>query len=106
MRKTIYLIGALALMGCSSEDSKEDEKKDNGPSVCDCVNGGKEMRDKITDAGDDDDKIKEVEEQYKDLKEACEKISKQRNEEYKDADDDKKKALEAKWSEEMENCDK
>lgn len=46
-----------------------------GPSVCDCMNGGKEMRKEMEEAGDDEEKVKSIEEKYNSMKEECEKMA-------------------------------
>lgn len=45
-----------------------------GPDICDCVEGEKEMREKIKEADGDEEKIKAIKEEYKDLEEKCKKM--------------------------------
>ena len=64
-----------------------------GPSVCDCVKGMEEMGKKMEEAGGDADKMKAIEEEYKDKMEACKKLG-------EDASDEDKKKME----EEAKEC--
>ncbi len=97
MKKVLFSVAFVAAFGLVSC---------GGPSMCDCVEGRKEMREKIKEADGDKDKIKEIEEEYKDMKEECEEMGKERKKEWEDADDDKKKELEKEWEEEAESCEK
>ena len=54
-----------------------------GPDICDCVEGRKEMMEKIKEADGDEDKIKKIEEEYKDLKDKCEKLGEGKSDEEK-----------------------
>jgi hypothetical protein len=64
-----------------------------GSDVCDCVNAMEEMEKKMKDADGDMDKIKKVQEEYKDQLEKCEKLGEGKSE-------DEMKKLE----EEAKNC--
>ncbi|MEZ4938440.1 MAG: hypothetical protein R2799_12695 [Crocinitomicaceae bacterium] len=66
-----------------------------GPDICDCVEGRKEMREKIKEADGDEDKIKAIKEEYDDLKEQCKKLGEGKS------DEEKKKMME-----EAEKCGK
>jgi hypothetical protein len=54
-----------------------------GPDVCDCVTAGKEMGKKMQEAGGDEDKMKKIEEEYKDIMEKCEKMTDGKSDEEK-----------------------
>ncbi|MCB0478078.1 MAG: hypothetical protein KDC84_07940 [Crocinitomicaceae bacterium] len=64
-----------------------------GPDICDCVEGRKEMREKLKEAGDDESKRDAIKEEYKDLKEKCKKL-------VEDASDEEKE----KMKEEAKKC--
>ena len=76
--------------GYVNEDDKEDGDKEGSGSlsVCDCVSMGEDMVKEMKDAGDDEDKLKEIEEKYKEKAEECEKMAEDMSEE------DAKKAME------------
>ena len=52
-----------------------------GSDVCDCVNGMEEMKKKMDEADGDEEKIKKVQEEYKDLLDKCEKLGEGKSEE-------------------------
>lgn len=51
-----------------------------GPSICDCVKAEEEMRKALDEAGDDEAKVKEVKESFKDKEEACKKLAEGKSE--------------------------
>lgn len=66
-----------------------------GSDVCDCVNGMEEMGKKMEEAKGDEEKMKKIQEEYKDLLDKCEKLGEGKSE-------DEMKKLE----EEAKNCKK
>lgn len=54
-----------------------------GPDICDCVTGFKEMGEKMKEANGDEEKMKKIEEEYKDLEEKCKKLSEGKSDEEK-----------------------
>ncbi len=75
----IPVLSAVILTSCGGEEDKKDEKKEF--TVCDCVNGGKEMGEKMKAAGDDEEKMKAIKEEYKELEEHCKKLGEGKSEE-------------------------
>jgi hypothetical protein len=67
-----------------------------GPSICDCVKAFENMEKEVEEAGEDEAKIKAVEEKYKSQEEACKKLG----EEMEKASEEEQK----KMMEEMMNC--
>ena len=89
MKKVIYSVAIVATMALASCGG--------APSICDCVTMGEEAQKEMEEAGEDEAKIKEVEEKYKDKADACKKLG-------EEAKKDEAKAKE--MMEEMKNCKK
>ena len=86
MKKVIYSVAIVATMALASC---------GGPSICDCVKSFEEMGKELEEADGDEAKMKEIEEKYKDKKDACKKLG-----EEAEKDEEAKKKME----EEMKNC--
>lgn len=84
MKKVIYSVAIVATMALASC---------GGASVCDCVKAFDEMSKEMKEAGDDEAKIKEIEEKYKSKEEECKKLGEGKS------DEEKKK-----MAEEAKNC--
>ncbi len=95
MKKVLFSVAFVAAFGLVSC---------GGPSMCDCVEGRKEMMEKIKEADGDEDKIKEIEAEYEDMKKDCEEMAKERAEELKDLDDKEKEEKMKEWAEEAKEC--
>ena len=80
---SVAVVAAFAFASCG------------GPSICDCMDAQKEMMKEMEAAGDDEAKIKEVEEKYKSKEEECKKLGEGKS------DEEMKKLME-----EAEKCGK
>lgn len=84
MKKVLLTVAIVAAFGVTSCGGDEDGAMD----VCSCVKMGDEAAKEMKEAGDDADKVKEIEEKYKEKAEECKKMAEDMSEE------DVKKAME------------
>ncbi len=85
MKKLILPVAAFSMLLLTSC---------GGTTVCGCADMGVEMMKEVMAANDDQTKLKEIEEKYKDESKACEKL-------YENKSDEERK----KMQEELEKCD-
>ena len=88
MLSVAVMFAALTITSCGDDKEDGDKEGSGSLSVCDCVSMGEDMVKEMKDAGDDEDKLKEIEEKYKEKAEECEKMAEDMSEE------DAKKAME------------
>jgi len=84
MKKSILLISTISILvlsACSESKDKEDDKKSSEISVCECVKMSEEMMKEMEGVIDDEVKMKEIEEKYKETAEACKKLGEGKSDE-------------------------
>ncbi|MCB9189848.1 MAG: hypothetical protein H6599_11285 [Flavobacteriales bacterium] len=92
MKKVLLSLGVVAAMAMTSC---------GGHDMCSCAETRLEAMKEMEAAGDDEAKLKEIEEKYKADEEACKKLGDEMKEEMKDlSDEDKMKKME----EMMDEC--
>lgn len=57
-----------------NETSNEDTNAEENPTLCDCISAIKEVNIKYAEVGDDQEKINQIDEDTKELREKCEKL--------------------------------
>lgn len=96
MKKILFSATIVSvLISCSGEE-KKDEKKDENKgtiTVCECVNGFKDLKEKLMGANGDEKQLKAMEKEWKELQEKCDKLEEGLSDEEKE-----------KLSEEAKNC--
>ena len=75
MLSVAVMFAALTITSCGDDKEDGDKEGSGSLSVCDCVSMGEDMVKEMKDAGDDEDKLKEIEEKYKEKAEECEKMA-------------------------------
>ena len=82
MKKVLLSMVAVATLAMTSC---------GGDPLCECVEARKEMKTQMKDAGDDEAKIKEIEEAFEDQAKECKELMKKSRDEMKDMDEDARK---------------
>ena len=73
-------------------------------SPCDCITTTVEMMKEASEAGQDEAKIKEIEEKYKSEIEACEKMGENMEKEMEGLSDEEREAKGKEMEKELEDC--
>lgn len=99
MIKYSLLISLAVIVSCSDAQNQDDHPKEK--TLCDCHEIQLKAAKEFQTAKGDADAIKGLQEKYKALKEACQKVVAEMSAEMKGRSDEEKKALE---KEHEENC--
>jgi basic membrane lipoprotein Med (substrate-binding protein (PBP1-ABC) superfamily) len=81
MKKVFFTLTAIAVIGLTSCGDKDKEKEASGPTVCDCVKMGEEAEKEYRNAGDDEEKLKQIDEKYNKKYKECDELVKGKSDE-------------------------